>query len=102
MLGIVLAVLVSLPAPQDAATLAELAHHFDRGQGANLDLLLVVRKRLVGQGHGTLLNFHILVGVDQIPVDILNLIHSRNDLKAKSYVRNLAVILCRNDETPVG
>ncbi len=44
------------------------AHDFNGGQGSDLDLLLVVAVKSLVQGHGLLLDLHVLVEADQVPV----------------------------------
>ena len=65
-------------------------------------LLLIVRKRLVGQVQGALLHRHVLVSIDQVPVDVLNLRDGLDDLVAKGHVFNFAVVSGNADLAQVG
>ncbi len=73
----------------------------DRRERSDLDLLLVVGKCLVGECERTLLHFHVFVGVDQVPVNILDLVDRCDDLQAKGNVRNFAIVLRDSDEASV-
>ena len=81
--------------------------HFDGSQAADFNLLLGIGESLVGESKRFFLHARVFVGVNQIPVHRLNLIHSGNDLQAEGHVRKLAVILgdeeeaivCRETET---
>ncbi len=68
-------------------------HNFNRCQGANLHLLLIVGERLFRQGQRFLLHLHVLVGVDQVPVNVLDLIHRGDHLQTKGDIGDLAVVL---------
>ena len=69
---------------------------------SDLDLLLVIGERFVGEGEGVLLDFHILVGVDQVPVNVFDLVDGGDHLEAERDVGELAVILRDDDEATVG
>ena len=56
----------------------------------------------VGEGERVLLHLHVLVGVDQIPVDVLDLVDGGDDLETKGDVGQFAVIFRDDDETLVG
>jgi len=69
------------------------AHDFDRRQRPDLDLFPIIGERFLRQRQRTLLHLHVLVGIHQVPINVLNLDHGRNHLLAKSDVGNLPVIL---------
>ena len=49
-----------------------------------------------------LLHARVLVGVDEIPVHVLDLIDGRDDLQAESHVAKFAIVLGDADETVLG
>src|SRR5208337_1684144 len=48
-----------------------------------------------------LLDSHVLIGVDQVPIQVFDLVHGGDDLQAESHVGDLAVILGDADEARV-
>ena len=66
--------------------------HVQRGQRTNLQLLFVVFQQLAALFNGVLLGLHILVGLDQPPVNVLDLINGVENLLAEGGVRDAAVI----------
>ena len=74
-------------------------HNFDRRQGANLHLLFIVGERLLRQGQRFLLHLHVLVGIDQVPINILDLIHRGDYLQTKSDIGDFAVVLGNANES---
>ena len=55
-------------------------------------LLLVIGERLVGQVKRALLHGHVFIGVDQVPVNVLDLRNRGDQLVAKGDFRNQLVI----------
>src|SRR5438270_680039 len=68
------------------------ADHLDRRERTDLDLFAIVGKSLVGQAERALFYFDILVGVYEVPINILDLGDRSFDLLAKRRFGNLAVI----------
>ena len=68
------------------------ANDFDGSERADLDLLFVVGKCLVRKSERALFYLHVLVCVDEIPINILDLVDGCNDLQAKGHVRYFAVV----------
>jgi len=77
------------------------AHHFNRSQAANLDLLFRVRKRLLRKGERLVLHPHIFVGKYQIPVNVLDLVNRGDDLQSKRDIGDFTVVLGDADQTIV-
>ena len=67
------------------------ADNFDRRQAADFHLLLGIGERLVGESQRFLLHPSVLVGVNQIPVHGLNLVHRRDHLQAEGNVGKFTV-----------
>src|SRR5215471_18460728 len=78
------------------------ADDLDRGHGPDLGLTPGVIERFLAIGQRLLLHAHVFVGVDQIPVHVLDLIDRGDDLQAKSHVGNLAVVFGDANEAHVG
>src|SRR5581483_12032594 len=77
------------------------ANNFDRSKTSDLNLLLIIRKRFLGECQCFLLNFHVLVCVDQIPIEVLNLVDGGNDLKTERDVCDLAIVFGDLNQTRI-
>ncbi len=64
------------------------------GTAFKSNCFLLIVQRFFGKRQGTLLHLFILIGIDQIPVKILDLGDGEVDLLSKGDVRELAIILC--------
>ena len=62
------------------------AHRFNRRQTADFDLFLRVGQCLLGECQRFFFHSLIFVGVDKIPIHILDLIHGGDDLQPESHV----------------
>ena len=65
-------------------------------------MLLIVVESFVGIVQRALLDLSVLVGVDQVPVDILHLADRGNDLSLEAEVGKLQILLSDVDEALVG
>ena len=65
-------------------------------------LLLGIGQRLLCVGESFLLHSYVFVGVDQIPIHILDLIDGGDDLQAEGDVGNFTIVLGDADEAHVG
>ena len=74
----------------------------DGRQAADLDLLLIVGQRLLGERKGFLRHSHILIGKHQVPVEVFDLIYRSDDLKPESHVSDFAVVLGDPDQPIIG
>src|SRR6185369_16183045 len=81
--------------------LALRANDLDRSKSSDLDLLAVVAQGAICKLKRALLYLHVLVGVDQVPVDVLDLGNRRDDLRLERSVRDLLVVLCLDDESTI-
>ena len=77
------------------------ANYLDGSERADLNLLLIVGERFLRQRNGTLLGSYVLVGVYQVPVDILDLGNSFDYLVAEGDVRDLAIIASDSNESGI-
>ena len=78
------------------------AHDLNGRHGADLRLTLGIVESLLRIGQGFLLHPHILVGIDQIPIHVFDLIDGGDDLQAEGNVGDFAVVLGDADEARVG
>ena len=67
-----------------------------------LKLLLIVGEGFVGIGQRTLLDLGVLIGGDEIPVDVFHLTDGGNHLSPEGEVSELKVLLGNLDEALVG
>ena len=79
-----------------------IRHDLHRGDGLELKLLLIVGESLVGEAERALIDLLALVGIDEVPVDVLDLGHGGDDLGLESKVGDLGVALGDADEALVG
>ena len=79
-----------------------IASDLDGGNRQQFHLFLVIFERLLGKADGALLYLHVLYGVHQVPIDVLDLRSRRNHLVAKSNVSDLTVVLGDTQEPEVG
>ena len=77
------------------------ANRLDGCQAADFHLLLRIGECLFSEGQRLFLHARVLVGVDQIPVHGLNLVHRGNDLQSEGHIRLFARILGDANETIV-
>src|SRR6202034_663114 len=77
------------------------AYGFDWRQAADLDLLLRIRKRLLGKRQRLILHAGVLVGIDQIPVNVFDLIDGINDLQTERYIGEFAIVFGDADEAGI-
>ena len=49
-----------------------VGHDLQGGDGLEVELLLIVGESLIGEAEGALLDLLVLVGVDEIPVDVFD------------------------------
>ena len=67
--------------------------HFDRREGPDFHLLLIVGERLLGESQLLLLNPDVLVGVHQVPVHVFDLVDGGGDLQPESHIGNFTIVL---------
>ena len=67
-----------------------IGHHLHRGNRIEFELLLIIGERLVGETERTLIDLLVLVGIDQVPINILDLGHGGNDLCFESKICDLS------------
>ena len=77
------------------------ADDFDGRQAADFHLLLGVGERLLGEGQRFFLHAHVLVGIDQIPIHVFDLVDRGDDLQAEGDVGEFAVVLGDANEARV-
>ena len=77
------------------------ADDLDRRHGPDLGLTLGIIERFLAIGQRFLRHAHVFVGVDEIPIHVLDLIDRGDDLQAKSDVGNLAVVFGDANEAHV-
>ena len=77
-------------------------HDLDGRNGADLGLALGVFESFLRVGQRFLLHANILVGVDQVPIHVFDLVDGGDDLQAEGYVGNLAIVPGDADKTRVG
>src|SRR4030095_1704305 len=82
--------------------LALSTNDFDRSQGADFYLLLVIGESLFGELQSVLLDSYVLEGIYEIPVHVLNLVNRCGDLEAEGNIRDLAVVMGKDNEASVG
>ncbi len=68
-------------------------HSFNRREATDLHLLLGVRKGLLREAQRFLLHPQIFIGIDQIPIHVLDLIDGGDDLQAECYIGKFTVVL---------
>ncbi len=79
-----------------------IRHDLHRGDGLEFELLLIVGEILVGEAERALADLLAVVGIHQVPVDILDLSHGGDDLCLESKVGDLGVALGNADIALVG
>ena len=78
------------------------AYRFNGGETADFNLFLGVGKRLLGKRQRFFFHALVLVGIDEIPVHVLDLIDGGDNLQAESHVGKFAVVFGDADEASVG
>ena len=78
------------------------SHDFDGGECTDFHLLLVVTEGLLREGKSFFLHADVLVGVDQVPVNIFDLVDGGDYLQAEGHVAALAVVLRDVNEAQIG
>ena len=79
-----------------------IRHDLHRGDGLEFELLLIVGEILVGEAERALTDLLALVGIHEVPVDVLDLRHGGDDLGFESKVGDLGVALGDADIALVG
>ncbi len=79
-----------------------IRHDLHRGDGLEFELLLIVGEILVGEAERALTDLFTLVGVYEVPVNILDLSHGGDDLCLEGKVGDLGVALGNADKALVG
>ena len=77
-------------------------NNLDRRQAADLNLLLIIRERLLRKRQRLLGHTDILIGKHQVPVEVFDLIHRCDDLEPECHVSDFAIILSNADQAVVG
>ena len=79
-----------------------IGHDLQGGNCLELELLLIVGQSLVGEAQRSLLDLLVLIGIDEIPVDIFDLGDGGDDLLLKDEVGDLGVLFGDADPALVG
>ena len=77
-------------------------NNLDGRQAADLNLLLIIRERLLRKRQRLLGHTDILIGKHQVPVEVFDLIYRSDDLKPESHVSDFAVVLGDPDQPIIG
>ena len=78
------------------------AYRFDGSETADVDLLLSVGQCLLRKRERFFFHSLVLVGIDEIPVHVLDLIDGSGNLQPESHVGKFAVVAGDADEASVG
>ena len=78
------------------------AHHLNGRHGADLCLALCVFERFLRVSERLLLHADVFVGIDQIPIHVLDLVDGGDDLQAKSDIGDFAIVFRDANESRVG
>src|SRR5208283_1729605 len=78
------------------------AHHLNGRHSADLRLVFGVVERFLGVGQRFLLHANVFVGVDQIPIYVLDLVNRGDHLQAEGHIGNFPVVFGDADETRIG